>query len=75
VDILLHGLVTSALNGNEQPVLCPDRFTHNINPYYILNKRLGEIRKKSGRFREEINLLPLLRFEFLIVHPIDPQLY
>ena len=44
---MLHGLVTSALNGNEQPVSRPGRFTHNIKPYYTLNKRLGEIRKKK----------------------------
>jgi hypothetical protein len=75
VDILLHRLLISALNGDEQPVSCPGSLTHGIKPYYTLNKRLGEIRKKFGRFREEINLVPLLRVESLIIHPITPPLY
>jgi len=47
VDILLHRLLISALNGNEQPVSCPGRFTYEIKPYYTLNKKLGENRKKN----------------------------
>jgi hypothetical protein len=60
VGVLLHRLVISALYGNEQPFSCPGRFTHEIKPYYTLNKRLDEIRKICGCFHEETNLLPLL---------------
>jgi len=73
--MLLHRLVILTLNGNEQPVSCTGRFTHEIKHYFTLNRRLGENRKKCGPFREDIYILPLLHFEYLIVHPITPRLY
>jgi len=66
-----HSLITLALDRREWSALCPSHFypwwkSH----HYLLYRKLGRSKRKSGRFGEEKNLLSLLGFKCWIVQPI-----
>ena len=55
VEVWLHSIVTSAVDGGEWFTSRFVRFTPGKEPRYSLNRRLGGPKSRSGRFEEGKN--------------------
>jgi hypothetical protein len=53
MDVWLHALLTSALDGNEWSASRSGRLSRRKNPRYPLDRRLGEAQSQSGGGSEE----------------------
>jgi len=70
VEVQLHSVITSALDGDEWSVSHHGCFTPVKRPWYSLKRRLGKPQSQSGHFIEEIHTLLLLGFKPRIIQPI-----
>ena len=68
--LVLHSFLTSALDGGDWWTSRPGRCTPGKESRYPLNRTLGGPQNRSGRYREEESLFPLLAFDPRTLQPV-----
>ena len=63
VEVRLHSLLGSALDGDEWKTSRPDRFTAEKKSQCPPNRRLDGHQSRSGLFQKEVNFLSRLGIE------------
>jgi hypothetical protein len=74
-EIQLQLFLVSTPDKCEWSTSCLCLSTTGREPKYPLNRRLGGLHNRSGRFREQKNILPLLGFYPWIYQLLTPSLY
>jgi len=70
VEVQIHSLFTSALDGGKWSASRSGRFTPGAQSQYPMNMRLGGPQGRAGRFGENKNLLQSAGFEARTVQPV-----
>ena len=75
VEVQLHPFLTLALDRDQWLNSSPGHFTRGNERRYLFNRRLSGPQRRSGRFGEDKNLLPLQGFEPRTVQPATTVLW